>query len=124
MLVVLAGAASSLESVLHAGRNNNSVLLVVLFVCWVLAPFIALLVINRLFKVWTVQISVILFSLTLFLTIGSLICYNGLLIPSGTKPAGIFLVVPLVSWILIGITLFITLSISRRHLRNDKVSKL
>jgi hypothetical protein len=37
----------------------------------------------------------------LVISIGSLISYGGILIPAGTKPAFIFLVVPLISWLLI-----------------------
>src|ERR1700722_11480860 len=101
LMVVLTGAGGSLGFVVHIGRNNKSVLLIVLFIIWVLSPFVALLIANMISTRWPVLIRKTLYSLTIFFTLGSLICYSGLWSPHGTKPAFIFLVVPLVSWILI-----------------------
>jgi len=44
--MVLAGAVGSLGFTLYTGRNNKSVLLIVLFFIWVPSPFIGLLVAN------------------------------------------------------------------------------
>jgi hypothetical protein len=118
LIVLLGGAVSSLVLVLHAGRNNKSILLPVLFVIWVLSPFIALLFANVVSKRWAVPRRMTLYSLMLVLTLGSLIGYSGILNPPGTKPAGVFLIVPLVSWVLIAIATVLSRRLSRR---NDNV---
>lgn len=110
----LAGAVGSFSFVLHTGRNNDSVLLVLLFVAWVLSPFIALFVANLVSMRWPAFTRVILYCLIIFLTVGSLVFYSGALRPVGTKPAFVFLAVPLMSWILIAIVLPISISVSRK----------
>lgn len=112
LIGVSGGAVVSMGLVLHAGRNNNSVLLVTLFVFWVLSPFIALLVVNVVTNSWSVITRVALYPLMIVLTLGSLISYSGVS-PPGTKPAAVFLVVPLISWLLIAIVILITRSLSR-----------
>jgi hypothetical protein len=122
LIGVLVGAADSLGMVLHAGRNNHSLLLVLLFVIWVLSPFITLGVANVVFKSWSVLKRLTLYWLTLALTIGSLVVYNGALSSLRTKPAFIFLAVPLASWLLIVIVLSVAMSHSRRTQgKSDKV---
>ena len=123
LIVVLAGAGGSLGYVLHSGRNNKSVLLIVLFVFWVLSPFVALLVANVVSRRWLVLTSITLYSLTIFLTLGSLICYSGLWSPPGTKPAFVFLVVPLLSWILMAIFIAIAASHARRLSRKPDAAQ-
>jgi hypothetical protein len=110
----LAGALGSLSFVLHTGRNNDSVLLVLLFVAWVLSPFIALFVANLVSMRWPAFTRVILYCLIIFLTVGSLLSYSGTLRLPGKKPAFVFLVVPLLSWIIIAIVIPITISVSHR----------
>ena len=119
VVVALGGAGISLGLMLHAGRNNKSVLLVVLFVVWVLSPFLALMVANAVSKRWLVLTRITLYSLMLVLTPGSLVCYSGLWSPPGTKPAFVFLVVPLISWLLIVIVIPIAASRSRKLSRKS-----
>jgi hypothetical protein len=107
LVVVVVGAVSSLGVMLHAGRNNPSILLIALFVIWVLSPSVALLVANTVSKRWSVLARRTLYSLMLFVTFGSLVSYSGALTPPGTKTAFLFLVVPLLSWILMVIAYFI-----------------
>jgi hypothetical protein len=114
LIVVLIGAGSSLSLMLRAGRHNHSVLLVGLFAIWVLSPFIALLAAIVVSKRWPALTRVALFSLALVLTIGSLFAYSGAWSPPRAKPAGVFLVVPLISWTLMGIVITIAASLSRR----------
>ena len=115
LIVMLVGAGCSLGLMFYAGRNNPSVILISLFVIWVTSPFIALLVANVVSKHWSVQTRVTLYSLMLFLTFGSLVSYSGVLSPIGTKPAFVFLVVPLISWLLI----LIAIPLSRILFRNS-----
>lgn len=114
LIGVLVGAMGSLGLMLHAGRNNPSVLLILLFVIWVLSPFLALLVANVISKRWSAYSRSILYWLMLVLTIGSLVSYSGVLSPPGTKPAFVFLVVPLISWLLMVLVIPIAAFLSRK----------
>jgi hypothetical protein len=110
LVIVLVGVVASLGLVLYNGRNNKSVLLIALFVGWVLSPFIALLITHKVSKRWTDFARKILYSLMLVIPISSLLGYSGVLSPAGTKTAFVFLVVPLISWVLIAIFLLIARS--------------
>jgi len=103
VLTVLAGAALSLGFTVYTGRNNNSVVLLLLFVGWVVSPFIALLLVNIVAKRWSLLERLSLYGLMLLVTLGSVIMYSGLWGPAGAKPAFVFLVVPLLSWLAMGI---------------------
>jgi hypothetical protein len=112
--VLLLGAAGSLILMFNAGRNQKSVILIVLFTGWVLSPFIALLIADVISKRWLIKTRVTLYFLTLFITLVSLLSYSEVLNAPGTKPAFKFLIVPVISWVLILIIIPITISISRR----------
>jgi hypothetical protein len=118
-LVLLAGAGVSLWLMLYTGRNNKSVLLILLFAGWVLSPFIAMLTANIISKSWPVPTRLTLYILILLLTIGSLLGYSGVLSPQGTKPAFVFLVVPLISWLLIAIIIPIARARARKTQGSD-----
>jgi len=112
-IVVSLGALGSLSLMFNAGRHTP-VLLLMLFVGWVLSPFIGLLIANKISKDWSAPTRVTIYSLMLFLTLVSLVIYSGALTPPETKPASIFLVVPLSSWLLI----VTVIPIARRLSRN------
>jgi hypothetical protein len=107
VLTVLAGAAGSLGFTLYTGHNNNSVLLILLFVGWVVSPFIALLLVNAVANRWSLVERLALYCLMLFITLSSLAMYSGLWSPTGAKPAFVFLIVPLLSWFTMGIAILI-----------------
>jgi hypothetical protein len=121
LIVVLAGAAGSLGLMFNAGRNQKSIFLIALFTIWVLSPFIALLVANVISKRWSIPTRAMLYFLMLFITLGSLVSYNGALSPPETKPAFKFLIVPLISWLLIVMVILVAVFRSRRlsHKSND-----
>ena len=119
--VLLAGIAGSLAFVLYNGRNNKSVLLIVLFVIWVLSPFVQLLFTNKASETWKDGIRKALYSLILFITILSLVGYSGVLRPAGTRPAFVFQIVPLISWVLIAILLFNARSQSKRIAHDTEI---
>ena len=114
LIVLLAGAVGSLGLTFYTGRRNASVLLLMLFAGWVFSPFIALLVANVFSKHWSVLTRVTLYLLMLGITVGSLLGYSGVLSPPDAKPAFIFLVVPLLSWLLMAIVIPIARYLSRR----------
>ena len=114
MTTLSVGTVGSLYFMLNAGSNQKSILLLVLFTAWVLSPFVGLFIANNIFTRWTVTARQLIFWLILFLTIVSLFAYSGTLIPPETKPAFIFLVIPLASWFLIITIFLIARQISKR----------
>ena len=112
LVAVLAGGAVSLGLMFNAGRNQNSIFLIVAFTSWVSLPFIVLLVADIISKRLP-AFQTTLYYLMLFITVFSLICYTGILNVPGTKPAFKFLIVPLVSLLLIGVVIYIARSRSR-----------
>ncbi len=115
LAAVAAGAGGSIGLTLYTGRNNHSVLLILLFAAWVLSPFIALLVANLASKHWQALTRMSLYILTLGLAIVSPVAYSGAWSPPGTKPAFMFLVFPLLSWLLIAIVIRVAAAVSRRQ---------
>ncbi len=105
MMAMLAGAAGSLGFMFYTGRHNKSIFLLALFTGWVLSPFIGLVVANVLAKRWSVLTRVTIYILMLVITLSSLIGYSGVLSPPGTKPAFVFLMFPLASWLLMVIVI-------------------
>jgi hypothetical protein len=76
LIAVLAGAAGSVGLMLHAGRHNDSQILLVLFALWVLSPFMALVLAHVVSKRWSVLTRATLYSVMLVLTLGSLAIYG------------------------------------------------
>ena len=127
LIVVLAGALGSLGIVLYTGRNNDSIPLEVLFLFWVISPFAALLIDFTISRHWSVLKRTTLYFLMLVISIGSLVAYSGALSPPGIKAAFVFLVVPLISWLLMLIVIpMVSLFTRRRSRRNngDKLSSI
>ncbi len=115
VLVLLAAAAGSLYFVIHAGRNNNSFILRILFVIWVLSPFVAFVFADAISKQWSWIVRRYLYWLMLIVSIGSSLIYSGVLGAIETKPAFIFLIIPLISWLLIVIIIPIVKKLSHRY---------
>ena len=112
--IAFAGAVGSLYFMFKVGHENNSFILVALFTVWVLSPFVALFIFNKISIRWSVTARAYIYWLMIVLAISSLVAYSGALIPPGTKPAFIFLVTPLSSWVLIVIVFLIAGKISKR----------
>ena len=103
LIAVLAGAVVSLGFLLRAGRRTPRFLLV-LFVLWVLSPFMALVWSNMVSKRSSVVTRATLYTVMLVLTLGSLAIYGDVAFGYATAKVGfVFLVVPLASWLLIAI---------------------
>ncbi len=105
-VMLFVGAVSSLGLTLNAGRHTPFFLLV-LFVGWVLSPYITLLFVNIASKRWRFITPVTLYWLMLILSLGSLISYSTTISQHRTKPAFIFLIVPFISWILVLVVILI-----------------
>jgi len=116
LIVVLAGAVGSVALMLHAGRHNDSRILLVLFTLWVLSPFVALVLASMVSKRWSLPTRATLYSLMLALTLGSLAIYGDVALgPPRAKTAAVFVVVPPASWLLTAIVVPIAALISGRR---------
>jgi len=107
-LAALAGAIISLIFTLHAGQKNKSVFLPLLFVIWVESPYVALIFANAKFRNYPTKRRIVLYVWMILLSIASLIGYSGILSPADAKPAAVFLIVPLISWVAFGIVILIS----------------
>ena len=113
LIAVAAGAVGSIGFMLRAG--NPPLFLRVLFAVWVLSPFVALLFAHVVSKRWPVLTRATLYSLMVIVTVGSLAFYGNVVFgPPRPKPASVFLLVPLGSWLLMTIAVSIAAFISRR----------
>jgi len=114
-IAVVAGAGGSTGLMLRVGHRNRSLILLALFGIWVLSPFIALVLASVVSKRWPVITRAALYSVMLVLTLGSLAIYADVAFgPPRAKPAFVFLVVPLASWLLIAIVVPVAAFVSRR----------
>ncbi len=114
LIAVVAGAVGSVGLMLRAGRSTPRLLLV-LFVVWVLSPFVALAWANMVSKRWSVLTRATLYCVTLVITLGSLAIYGELVLPpAGSPRAFVFVAVPPGSWLLMTIVVAIPALISRR----------
>ena len=113
-IAVVAGAVGSVGLMLRAGRRTPRLLLV-LFVIWVLSPFVALAWANMVSNSWSVLTRATLYCVTLVLTLGSFAIYGGLVLPpTGSPRAFVFVLVPPMSCVLLTIVVPIAALISRR----------
>ncbi len=109
LIAVLAGAAGSIGLMLRVGSRQRSLVLMGLFAGWVLSPFVAL--------AWAGMVSDrrpsfdrgILYVGMLSFSLMALALYGGVIpMPSGSRPAFVFLMVPLGSWVLIAIAALVS----------------
>src|SRR5262249_60411465 len=79
--VVVAGAVCSVGLMLRAGRSTPRMLLV-LFVIWILSPFVALSWANLNSKRWSLLTRATLYCVKLIITLVSLAIYGGIISPT------------------------------------------
>ena len=114
LIAVLAGAGGSVALLLRAGQRTPRLLLV-LFVIWVLSPFMALVLANAVSKRWSVLTRATLYSVMLVVTLGSLAIYgDDALGHRRAQAAFVYVVVPPASWLLSAIVVPIAAFISGR----------
>ena len=115
LISVLVGSPAAVAFTLHAGRRNNSRLLMAIFTLWVLSPFVLLLVACVVSKRWSVLTQATLYTAMPALTLVTLALYGYVAFgPPRAQTAAAFVVVPPVSWLLIAIAVPIAALISRR----------
>lgn len=119
LIAVVVGAVGSVGFMLYVGRRNPSRLLILLFIIWVLSPFVALVLANVVSKHWAALIRAALYSMMVILTLVSTVIYGYVALgPPRPQPAFWFLVVPFVSWLLIAIVVPIAALISGKLSRH------
>jgi hypothetical protein len=116
LIVASAGAVGSLYLMFNAGRGQKSIILLVFFTAWVLSPFVGLFILNKISIRWTVPARTLLYWFIIALTFGSLLAYSGAFNTPETKNAFIFLIFPLISWLLIWTVFLIAGKISNKNL--------
>lgn len=115
LIAISVGAVGSAGLTLYAGRHNSSQILVVIFVLWVLSPFMALVWANVASKGWTALTRATLYISTLVLTLGTLAIYGYVALGHPRpKTAFAFLVVPPSSLLLIAIAVAVAVWVSGR----------
>jgi len=111
------GAVGSVALMLYTGRGNQHILVTVLFVFWVLAPFVILAWADRISVRWSVITRTTLHWMTLVITVGSLAIYvYRVLRPPRTTGAFVFVAVPVASCLLAAIAVALAALLSRRSL--------
>jgi len=118
VIAVVAGAGGSVGLLLSAGRRTPLFLLV-LFVGWVLSPFLALGWAHKVSKRWSALTRATLYWVTVVLALGSLAIYywDPVLRPAGSARAFLFVLVPPASWLLMAIAVPMAALIARRRSR-------
>lgn len=114
LIALLVGAVGSIGLVIRAGRNNNSRILMVLMITWVVAPYVALLLADVVSKRWPILTRQTLYVVMLVLTICSLVVYGYDVVRPRTKAAFVYVIVPGLSWLAMAMTLAISAFIAGR----------
>jgi hypothetical protein len=118
-IAVVIGAAGSIALTLRVGQRNASSVLMLLFVIWVLSPFVALALAEKRSQRWLPLTRAALHGVTLIVTVGSLAVYGVIAFgPPRSKPAFMFLVVPFASWLLMTLAVFLPAFVSGRRSRD------
>lgn len=115
LIAIVAGAAGSIGLMLLAGSRQRSLVLIALFTGWVLSPFVALGWAGLVSTRWSAFIRATLYGGMVVLPVVSLLMYGGIIpMPSGSRPAAVFLVVPLGSWLIMMLGAVVSAGFSRR----------
>lgn len=111
----LAGAVGSLGLLFHASRSRPPFLMV-LFVVWVLSPFVAIVFARVGSRRWPRHTQITVYIVMLVIALSSLAVYgNDALRPGRAQAAFVYIVVPLVSWLVLAIIVPIAAIISRKQ---------
>ena len=100
LIAVLLGAVGSMGLFFHAIKHPPLVILV-LFVVWILAPYVVFLWATVISKRWTALTRTTLYSVMIVVTIGSLAVYvRDAIKPRKSQPAAVYVLVPPASGLL------------------------
>lgn len=117
LIALFVGAAGSLGFFFHASQHPP-LLLIVLFLIWIVSPFVALGAADLISKRWSNLTRRTLYVVMMVVTVGTLAVYGDDAMARRTAHAAVvYVVVAPVSWLLIAISLSIAAIISRRRSR-------
>lgn len=106
---LLLGASVSLGLMLWVGRHNSSVALMLLFTVWVTSPFAGMALVHRSAKRWPLVRQNLTYNQIRIISMGSALIYVVTVnFRQLAKPAGPFLAVPVASWLLLALWLWMT----------------
>jgi hypothetical protein len=98
LVAVIVGALGSIGLWIHAAKHPPP-LLIVLFVVWVLSPFVVLGIGHVVAKRWAPDTQAALYWVTLLVTLASIVIYADDAVSHRTAhPAAVYVVVPPASW--------------------------
>jgi len=109
-----AGAAGSLLLMLRAGARQRSVVLILLFTGWVLAPFLALALASLRAAQWPPRVRTALHAAMIAVPALCLAIYGMHAVRGQMKPGFVYLVVPAAAWVLIAVALGVNAIVSMR----------
>ena len=114
-LIAAVGGVASVALTLRAGRNSPQHLVMALMSIWVVSPFAVLLLARAVSTRWPVAARLTLFAVTLLLALASPAIYaTDALKPAGSPRATLFVAVPPVSWLIIAVSVGLSMLASRR----------
>ncbi len=109
LISLLVGVAVSLGLMLWVGRHGSSALLMLLFTVWVASPFAGMALVYRLAKGWPLIRQNVTYSQIRIISLGSALIYAVTVnVRQLARPAGPFLAVPVASWLLMALWLWMT----------------
>ena len=120
LIATMVGAVGSVGLMYWVGHRSVSRIffLLVLFAGWVITPFVALLLVERISKRWSITTRAAIHGLMLVITLITLAIYGRVAFgPPRPRPAAAFLIVPVASWLLMAIVVPLTAWISSKRSR-------
>ena len=120
LIAVLVGGIGSVAATLQAGQSSDERLLIVLMAGWVFSPFAALVLAHITGRGWSMPTRATLYGLMIVVAVGSLaVLAVGARGSDGDPVVALFVLVPLVSWVLITVALPTAALVSRRAARRS-----
>ena len=115
-IAAVVGAVGSVALTLYAGRNNNLPFLMILMSGWVVAPFVGFALARRFAGRWPESTRAALDTMIVLIAVASLVLFaRGALRPPASKPAAVFVAVPIAAWLLMLIGVPLAALVSRRR---------
>lgn len=100
VVILFAGGIISAWLTFDTGQGNHSLVLKIIFLIWVLSPFIVLIRVYSFSGNWSAVRRGLLYNLMLFVAFVSMVAYSGEWNLPGMRPAFLFLTVPAFCWAL------------------------
>src|SRR5947207_8703900 len=114
LIALVIGAVGSIGLWIHAARHPP-LAIIVLFVIWVLSPFVLLGISHAVAKRWAPGTQTALYLVTLVVSLGSILIYADDAIAHRTAhPAAVYVVVPAAAWVVSAVAVGLGAWIAKR----------